>query len=280
MTALIARPVPATPTVSDRRDTDRVDRVGKMLLTRLTDLPEGSPDRPRLRDRVIEWYLPLAEHLARRFTGRGESSEDLTQVATIGLIKAVDGFDPDRGVEFTGYAVPTIVGELKRHFRDKGWSMRVPRRLQELKLAIGNATTALTQELGRSPTVADLAARLEISEDEVLEGLESANAYTAISLSTPVGSGAGAGEDAGTEIGDLLGDLDPAMARVEDRAALRPLIARLSERDRAILSMRFFQNMTQSQIAERIGVSQMHVSRLLSRTLATLREELTAANAA
>jgi RNA polymerase sigma-B factor len=279
MTALIARPVPATPTVSDHRDTDRVDRVGKMLLTRLTDLPEGSPDRPRLRDRVIEWYLPLAEHLARRFTGRGESAEDLKQVATIGLIKAVDGFDPDRGVEFTGYAVPTIVGELKRHFRDKGWSMRVPRRLQELKLAIGNATTALTQELGRSPTVADLATRLEISEDEVLEGLESANAYTAISLSTPVGS-AGAGEDAGTEIGDLLGDLDPAMARVEDRAALRPLIARLSERDRAILSMRFFQNMTQSQIAERIGVSQMHVSRLLSRTLATLREELTAASAA
>lgn len=288
MTALIARPAPTVSTVPaarsnvrQRRDNDRVDRVGRLLLTRLADLPDGSPDRPRLRGRVIEWYLPLAEHLARRFTGRGESVEDLSQVATIGLIKAVDGFDLERGVEFTGYAVPTIVGELKRHFRDKGWSMRVPRRLQELKLAIGNATAVLTQELGRSPTVADLAKRLELSEDEVLEGLESANAYTAVSLSTPVGgAGTSTGDETATEIGDLLGDLDPAMARVEDRAALRPLIARLPERDRDILAMRFFQNMTQSQIAERIGVSQMHVSRLLSRTLATLREELTAANAA
>jgi RNA polymerase sigma-B factor len=288
MTALAARPVPTTettvPTIpaareGARRDHDHVDRVGRMLLTRLADLPAGSPDRPRLRGRVIEWYLPLAQHLARRFTGRGESAEDLAQVATIGLIKAVDGFDPERGVEFTGYAVPTIVGELKRHFRDKGWSMRVPRRLQELKLAIGNATAALTQDLGRSPTVADLAERLGLTEDEVLEGLESANAYTAISLSTPVGGADGA-DDGGTEIGDLLGDLDPAMARVEDRAALRPLIARLPERERGILAMRFFQNMTQSQIAERIGVSQMHVSRLLSRTLATLRTELTTATAA
>jgi RNA polymerase sigma-B factor len=288
MTALIARPTPTIPTTdalpAGPRQTrpqshDATDRIGKMLLTRLNDLPAGSPDRPRLRGRVIEWYLPLAEHLARRFTGRGEATDDLVQVATIGLIKAVDGFDPDRGVEFTGYAVPTIVGELKRHFRDKGWSLRVPRRLQELKLAIGNATATLTQELGRSPTVTDLSERLGVSEDEVLEGLESANAYTAVSLSTPVG-GADAGDEAGTEIGDLLGDLDPAMERVEDRAALRPLIARLPERERNILAMRFFQNMTQSQIAERIGVSQMHVSRLLSRTLASLRSDLTAANAA
>ncbi|HEY3507045.1 MAG TPA: RNA polymerase sigma factor SigF [Actinocatenispora sp.] len=241
-----------------------------MLLTRLCDLPEGHVDRPRLRDRTIEWYLPLAEHLARRFRDRGEARDDLVQVATIGLIKAVDGYDPDRGVEFTSYAVPTIVGEVKRHFRDKGWTVRVPRRLQELKLAIGNATGTLTQQLGRSPTVADLAEHLGVSEDEVVEGLDSGNAYAAVSLSAPVGSG----DEMVTEVQDLLGAEDPAMGTVEDRESLRPLLAKLPERERTIVVLRFFGNMTQSQIAERVGISQMHVSRLLARSLARLRDAL------
>ncbi len=248
----------------------RSDEVGRMLLTRLCDLPAGHPDRPRLRARTIEWYLPLAEHLARRFRNRGEQYDDLVQVATIGLIKSVDGYDTSRGVEFTSYAVPTIAGELKRHFRDKGWSVRVPRRLQELKLAITNATGPLTQKLGRSPTVADLAQHLGVTEDDVIEGLDSGNAYTAMSLSTPVGTG----DEGGMAVQDRLGDLDPGMAGVEDRESLRPLIAKLPEREQKIVVLRFFGNLTQSQIAERVGISQMHVSRLLTRSLNQLRAGL------
>jgi RNA polymerase sigma-B factor len=246
------------------------DETGRLLLTRLCDLPTGHVDRDRIRGRVIEWYLPLARHLAGKFSGRGETHDDLVQVATIGLIKAVDGYDPDRGVEFTSYAVPTISGELKRHFRDKGWTVRVPRRLQELKLSIAKATGPLAQRLGRSPTVTDLAEHLGISEDEVIEGLDSGNAYTAVSLSTPVGTG----DAAATEVQDLLGEDDPGLATVEDRAALRPLLAALPERERTIVVLRFFGNLTQSQIADRVGISQMHVSRLLSRSLASLRESM------
>lgn len=273
--ALLTRQVPAPPGTGTRRPPARpdTDEVGRLLLTRVTDLPPGSPDRDRLRDRVIEWYLPLAEHLAKRFRHRGEPAEDLDQVAVVGLIKAVDGFDPARGVEFTGYAVPTIVGELKRWFRDKGWSVRVPRRLQELKLALGRASGTLTQRLGRAPTVAELADELGIDVDEAVDGLACAQAYTAVSLSTPVGVGP-PDDDTHAEMIDMLGDDDPAMAAVEDRATLRPLIAALPERERQILAMRFFRNMTQSQIADRVGVSQMHVSRLLARTLARLRESL------
>ncbi|MGA8114335.1 MAG: RNA polymerase sigma factor SigF [Actinocatenispora sp.] len=248
----------------------RSDEVGRMLLTRLADLPENHIDRPRLRDRTIEWYLPLAEHLARRFRNRGEQYDDLVQVATIGLIKSVDGYDQSRGVEFTSYAVPTIAGELKRHFRDKGWSVRVPRRLQELRLSITNATGPLTQKLGRSPTVADLAEHLGVSEDEVIEGMDSGNAYTAMSLSTPVGNDDGAG----MAMQDMLGDDDPGMGNVEDRESLRPLIEKLPPREQKIVVLRFFGNLTQSQIAERVGISQMHVSRLLTRSLAQLREGL------
>lgn len=253
-------------TTRSRRETDEKARV---LLTRLADLPQRSMDRARVRDRIIELYLPLAEYLARRFRNRGEPLDDLCQVAAIGLIKAVDGYDVARGIGFTSYAIPTIVGELKRHFRDKGWSIRVPRRLQELKLEIGKATGALTQQLGRSPTVADLAQHLGVSEEEVLEGLDTANAYNALSLHTPV-----TGDSSATEMVDLLGDLDPALENVEDRAALRPLIAQLPRREQRIIALRFFGNMTQSQIAEEIGVSQMHVSRLLTRSLAFLRQGL------
>ncbi|MGH3742595.1 MAG: RNA polymerase sigma factor SigF [Micromonosporaceae bacterium] len=244
-----------------------VEERAKVLLVRLADLEVGQPDRAWVRERVIELYLPLAEYLARRFKNRGEPYDDLVQVATIGLIKSVDGYDPRRGVEFASYAIPTIVGELKRHFRDKGWSVRVPRRLQELKIEITKAVSDLTQQLKRSPTVADLAKHLEISEEDVLAGLDTANAYSALSLHTPV-----AGGESGPEVMDLLGDEDRGMQSVEDRATLRPLLKQLPEREQRIIALRFFGNMTQSQIANEIGISQMHVSRLLARSLRQLRE--------
>ncbi len=262
---------PVQRTASGIRPDKAIDAHVRILLVRLADLPDGHTDRARIRERVIELYLPLAEYLARRFRNRGEPYDDLSQVAVIGLIKSVDGFDPDRGVEFASYAIPTIVGELKRHFRDKGWSVRVPRRLQELKLEIAKAVGELTQRLQRSPTVADLAEHLGIPEDEVLAGLDTANAYSALSLHTPV-----AGEESGPEVVDLLGDDDPSLGSVEDRATLRPLIQKLPEREQRIIALRFFGNMTQSQIADEIGISQMHVSRLLARSLKQLREGMLA----
>ena len=254
-----------------RRARDDLDARVRTLVTRIADLPADDPDRPRLRDRVVEMLIPMAEQLARRFQHRGEPLEDLVQVACVGLLKAVDGYDCSRDNEFTSYAVPTIAGELKRYFRDKGWTVRVPRRLQELKLEIARATDALTQQLGRSPTVVDLARHLHLEEEEVIAGLNCAHAYSALSLHTPV-----SGDDSGTEMGDLLGDVDHDLDGVEDREALRPMIARLPRREQRILAMRFSGNMTQSQIAAEIGISQMHVSRLLSGALARLRGWLVA----
>ena len=238
------------------------------LLTLLTPRPPDDPSRPALRESAIEAWLPLARHLANRYSGRGEPTDDLVQTATVGLIKAVDKFDPDRGVDFAGYAIPTIIGEIKRHFRDRTWSVRVPRRLQELRLAITEANSTLTHSLGRSPTVADIAAHLGITEEDVLEGLEGARAYSATSLSTPISA------DGNTELGDTLGGEDHEYELAETRVALGPALARLEEREQRILMLRFYGNLTQSQIAEQIGISQMHVSRLLSRALGKLRSEL------
>ncbi len=226
---------------------------------------------PALRDELVRMHLPLVEYLARRFRNRGEPLEDLVQVATIGLIKSVDRFDTERGVEFSTYATPTIVGEIKRHFRDKGWAIRVPRRLQELKLTLSKATSELAQTNGRSPTVAELAAHLQLTEEEILEGLESANAYSAVSLDAP-----DAGDDDSPSVVDSLGALDDALEGVEYRESLKPLLEKLPPREKKILMLRFFGNMTQSQIAGELGISQMHVSRLLARTLAQLREGLLA----
>jgi len=209
------------------------------------------------------------EYLARRFRNRGEPLDDLVQVATIGLIKSVDRFDLERGVEFSTYATPTIVGEIKRHFRDKGWAIRVPRRLQELKLSLTKATSELSQKNGRSPTVAELAQHLGMTEEEILEGLESANAYSAVSLDAPDG-----GDDDSPAVADSLGMLDDALEGVEYRESLKPLLEQLPAREKKILMLRFFGNMTQSQIAAELGISQMHVSRLLARTLAQLRTRL------
>ncbi|WP_304437948.1 RNA polymerase sigma factor SigF [Marmoricola sp. Leaf446] len=239
------------------------------LFAELHAMPAGSPERRAHRDDLVRLHLPLVEHCARRFLNRGEPFDDLMQVGTIGLIKAVDRFDDERGVEFSTYATPTILGEIKRHFRDKGWAIRVPRRLQELRMAIGRASADLSQELGRSATAAELAARLGVEVEEVLEGLESANAYSTLSLD--------AGDDAEDSPGsmlDTLGEDDEGLAHVEIRESIKPLIETLPARERRILLLRFFRGMTQSQIAAEIGVSQMHVSRLLSRTLDHLRTEM------
>jgi RNA polymerase sigma-B factor len=221
-----------------------------------------------VRSELVELHLPLAEYLARRFGNRGEPHEDLVQVATIGLIKAIDRFDLERGVAFSTYATPTIVGEIKRHFRDRGWTIRVPRRLQEIQAVINQAVSDLGQELGRSPTVAELAKRVDMSEEEILEGLESANAYSPLSLDAPDPSG-----EVGAVI-EQLGDYDDALDAVVDRETVKPLLDKLDARAKRILLLRFFRNMTQSQIAEELGISQMHVSRLLSRTLSDLRKAL------
>ncbi len=221
-----------------------------------------------VRDALVELHLPLAEYLARRFGNRGEPHEDLVQVATIGLIKAIDRFDTDRGVAFSTFATPTIMGEVKRHFRDRGWTIRVPRRLQEMQAIINQSVADVGQQLGRSPTVAEIAKHAGLSEEEILEGLESANAYSPLSLDAP---------DPGGEVGaviEQLGDYDDALDAVVDRETVKPLLDALDPRAKRILLLRFFRNMTQSQIAEELGISQMHVSRLLSRTLADLRRNL------
>jgi RNA polymerase sigma-B factor len=247
------------------------DAFTQVLLTRLAQLPVDHPDRSSLRDRLIEMHLPLAAHLARRFRHRGEPLDDLVQVARLALVKSVDGYDHSYGTAFTSYAVPMILGELKRHFRDKGWNVRVPRRLQELRLEMGNAGGELTQRLGHSPTAAEMAEYLGVTEDVVIEALECGGAYRAVSLDAPTGDGETAGQ-----VADLLGDVDPDIEWIEQRESLRPLIAKLPQREQKIIALRFFGNMTQTQIADRLGISQMHVSRLLTHALGVLRNGLLA----
>jgi RNA polymerase sigma-B factor len=243
------------------------DHAGE-LLGAMAALPAGHPARGALRERAIEAWLPLARHLASRYAGRGEPTDDLVQTATVGLIKAVDRFDPGFGVDFAGFAIPTIIGEIKRHFRDRTWAIRVPRRLQELRLAITAANSELTHTLGRSPTVADIAVHLKVTEEEILEGLEGARAYSATSLSTPIGP------DGATELGETLGAEDHEYQLAEARIALGPALATLDEREQKILTLRFYGNLTQTEIAEQVGISQMHVSRLISRSLVKLRRRL------
>ncbi|MEA2447276.1 MAG: polymerase sigma-B factor [Actinomycetota bacterium] len=222
------------------------------------------------RSRLVDQHIGLVEFLARRFRNRGEPLEDLVQVGTIGLLKAIDRFDLEREVEFSTYATPTIVGELKRHFRDKGWAVRVPRRLQELHLELTKVVSHLGQELGRSPTVLEIAEAAGATEEEVLEGLEIAQAYNFTSIDAPIDS-----DDGGsTSFADQLGAEDEHLENLEYRASLAPEMQKLPEREQQILYLRFFKGQTQSEIADRLGISQMHVSRLLNRTLAQLREAL------
>jgi RNA polymerase sigma-B factor len=226
--------------------------------------------RTQCREQLVQLHLPLVDHCARRFTNRGEPFDDLVQVGTIGLIKSVDRFDTDRGVEFSTYATPTIIGEIKRYFRDKGWAIRVPRRLQELRMSISAVTGDLAQELGRSPTPREIADKLGVTVEEVMEGIESANAYSTLSLD----AGDSGEESSGNSMLETLGMDDEGLDHVEIRESIKPLIEALPAREKRILLLRFFRGMTQSQIAAEIGVSQMHVSRLLNRTLEHLRTSL------
>ena len=233
------------------------------------DESASGPERDGARDSLVHLHLPLVEHCARRFRNRGEPFEDLVQVGTIGLIKSIDRFDSDRGVEFSTYATPTIIGEIKRYFRDKGWAIRVPRRLQELRMQIGTTSAELTQSLGRSPTPRELAEQIGCTVEEIIEGIESGNAYSTLSLDTSDDR-----DDGSAPMLDALGVEDAGLAHVEVRESLKPLLDQLEPREKKILLLRFFKNMTQSQIADEIGVSQMHVSRLLNRTLEQLRGSL------
>src|SRR3954463_3056927 len=227
------------PLVSQTRTEDARRRNTVLFgVFRDSDAPESS--RLEARDGLVHLHLPLVEHCARRFRNRGEPFEDLVQVGTIGLIKSIDRFDLARGVEFSTYATPTIVGEIKRHFRDKGWAVRVPRRLQELKLSLTKAISELSQREGRAPTVGELATFLKMTEEEVLEGLESANAYSTVSLDAP-----DSGDDDAPAVSDSLGIVDESLEGVKYRESLKPLLERLPPREKRILLLRFFGNMTQ-----------------------------------
>ncbi len=223
-----------------------------------------------VRDELIEAHLRLAEHLARRFSNRGVALDDLIQVASLGLVKAVERFEPERGLEFSTFATPTIVGELKRHFRDKGWSVRVPRRVQELHVEINTLVGELTQRLGRSPTIAELAGMATTSEEEVLEAMEAAQAYRSTSIDAPTGSG----DDDSRGLAAQLGDEDVNLFDAENRLLIADLLTSLPKREQLMLRLRFYEGMTQSQIADRLGISQMHVSRLLAKSLGLLRERV------
>ena len=241
----------------EQRDLER--RRTRELFARL-------PTDPSAREHLVVLHMPLVEYLARRFRGRGEPLDDLIQVASLGLLKAIDRFDPQRGVEFSTYATPTIVGELKRYFRDKGWAIRVPRHLQEVGLQLAEAVPALAQELGRSPRLAEIGKALGLSQEEVLEGMNAAQAYSLKSLDAPAGT-----DDVSQSV-SRLGAEDEALELFESWASVAPLLAKLPEREREILYLRFVAGETQSKIAEKLGISQMHVSRLLAKTLASLRE--------
>jgi RNA polymerase sigma-B factor len=226
-------------------------------------------ERVQYRDELVRYCLPFAGRLARRYRGRGEPIEDIEQVARLGLVKAIDRYDPERG-SFTAYAIITISGEIKRHFRDRTWGVHVPRRLQDLTLEIGHVTTALTTTLARTPTTAEVAEKLGVDQRAVAEARESAAGYSPASLNTPV-----KGEDGSSgEFGDLIGDIDPDLDLVDDRITVSGLMLKLPARERRMLAMRFYGNRTQAEIAVELGISQMHVSRLLSRALAWLREAM------
>ena len=237
------------------------------MFEQLAALEAGTSEHEALRAALIERHLPLVTFMARKFADRGEPLDDLIQVGTIGLIKAIDRFEISKGFEFSTFATPTIVGEIKRHFRDKTWAVRVPRRLQELGASVTKATTELTQKLDRSPTPKEIAKHLGITVDDVAEALESNAAYSTVSLDVT--------SETSTSIGETFGALDEALEGVEYRESLKPLLAQLDDREKRILQMRFFDNLSQSQIATELGISQMHVSRILNKVLTHLREGLT-----
>jgi RNA polymerase sigma-B factor len=256
------------PSGHDREATR--DRGSEQRIDERFETYRRTGDR-RLRDELVEEHAPLAQFLAGRFANRGEPRDDLVQVALVGLFKAVERFDPGRGLQFSTFATPTILGELKRHFRDRGWAVRVPRRVQELHLQLGRIVSALGQEEGRSPTPAEVAERAGVSEEAVLEAMEAGSLYRLVSL-----DGSVTPDDEGGELMACLGADDSGFQRIEHRSEIAELLDVLPERERRIVELRFFDSLTQSEIAERVGVSQMHVSRLLTRSLERLRAEATA----
>lgn len=259
----------ASTTRPGDRHIDYDDGRAEALLHELSTLDDDDPRREDLRTELVRMHLPIARGIARRYAQYDEPVEDVQQAALLGLVKAINRFDPRRGERFLAYAGPTITGEVKRHFRDRTWLLRMPRRLQELRLAMRDARRDFFREHNRAPTVPEVAALLDISEEEAIEVVGTFGAYRPMSLDLPVGED----EEAET-YGDLIGDNDAAIDDAVDHIAVRPLLERLPERERMILLHRFYGNKTQTEIAELMNLSQMHVSRLISRTLATLHAEL------
>lgn len=255
----------ASPVTSVEREAQRAETM--RVLRRMAELPAGDPERERLRDEVVEDHMPYARHIAGRYGRRGVTDEDFEQVAYLGLVKAVDNFDPEYGTGFLGYATPMIIGEIKRYFRDATWEVHVPRRMQELTGSLHKAMSALTAELGREPTIAELAARVGVETEEVVEALDAAEAYSTASLDLPVSQ-----DQDSASVGDTIGGDDPGFELAVDREVLRGLVGGLGARDKRILLLRFFRGMTQAEIGEELGVSQMQVSRLITRILEQLRE--------
>lgn len=243
------------------------------MCRRLAELDDHSVDHRRQRELIIETCLPLANHIARRFNNRGEPVDDLIQVARLGLMKAANRFDPENGAEFLAFAIPTMMGEVRRHFRDHGWAVKVPRRLKELQPQVNTSRDELTQRLGRAPTASEIAADLGIDREEVVQAQIAFSCYACLSSDSPARAGE---DDEGRAMGNTFGDIDPNLDRVLEAETVRPLLAALPEREQLVIKLRFFENMTQTQIAEQVGVSQMHVSRLLARSLTALRESVQA----
>ncbi|MFD3696169.1 SigB/SigF/SigG family RNA polymerase sigma factor [Streptomyces sp. NPDC058646] len=265
------------PRIEEPREVAPADarELSRVFFRRLRELTEGTPEYQYVRNTLIEMNASLVQYAVRRFRSRGEGGdmEDIVQVGTIGLIKAIDRFDPARENEFSTLAMPYITGEIKRHFRDTSWAVRVPRRLQELRIDIAKAKEELTVTLDRSPTVADLAAHLSLSEEEVIEGLVAANGHTSGSLDAPQAEH-GEGSAEGHTLADVMGAEEPALELVEDIQTLAPLLEELTDRERRMLQMRFGEELTQAQIGAKLGISQMQVSRLLTRLLGHLRASM------
>jgi RNA polymerase sigma-B factor len=261
---------PGTTRPASTQWDDSYDDVVEMFVA-LRQMPAESHEYSRQRERIVDRCLPLADHVASHFARRAEGLDDLTQVARLGLMNAINRFDPAKGPSFIGFAIPTMMGEVRRYFRDYSWGMRVPRRLRELHVQISRATSDLTQKLGRAPTAGELSQVLEVPHEEIVECLVAGDAYRLDSLDAPLSSG---NSERPRVVAESIGSLDPQIEHITDREAVRVLVAALPQRERQVLHMRFFESMTQSQIAERIGVSQMQVSRILANTLRCLRDQL------
>jgi RNA polymerase sigma-B factor len=264
---------PVEYTIADGMGVDMADYGDEYtdvaeMFCELGNLDDGSVEFGHQRDRIIQRCLPLAEHIARRYGGRGEPHDDLVQAARMGLVNAVNRFDSAKGTDFLSYAVPTMMGEVRRYFRDYGWAVKVPRRVKDLQAQLNRARADLSQQLGRAPNASEVAKHLGLDRDVVVEATIAGNHYSAVSSDVPAGD-----DDGYRPLGETLGSIDPGLDHVLNVETVRPLIAALPDRERTVLRLRFFENLTQTQIAEQIGCSQMHVSRLITKAINTLRTQ-------